>query len=58
LALVLVILVAIQAVLASRVWVYPYARVLMPDVIRTEHGLVFPPQTTADNHSVVDRGDQ
>jgi hypothetical protein len=41
----LVILVAIQAILATGAWVYPHARLLMPDVYRTEGGeFAFPPQ--------------
>jgi hypothetical protein len=45
LALTLIILVAIQAILATGAWEYRYARMLMPDVYRTEGGeLAFPPQ--------------
>jgi hypothetical protein len=47
LVLILAILVAIQVVLATGAWEYPYARLLMPDVYRTEGGeFGFPPQVT------------
>jgi hypothetical protein len=58
LALGLVILVAIQVVLATGAWEYPYAKQLMPDVIRTENGFSFPSQTTANDHSIGGQGGQ
>jgi hypothetical protein len=55
--LVLVILAAIQVVLVTGAWEYPYARLLIPDVIRTDSGgLAFPPQVTVRNHDIVDSG--
>ena len=53
LAVVLVILLAIQAVLAPGAWEYAYARLLIPDVIFTEAGLATPPLVTVRDHYIV-----
>ena len=53
LAVLLVMLLAIQAVLATGVWEYAYARLLIPDVIVTESGLATPPLVTVRDHYIV-----
>ena len=53
LAVALIILVAIQAVLTTGAWEYPYAKLLIPDVIRTEYGFATPPLFTVRDNRIV-----
>ena len=54
LVLALVILLAIQAVLVTGAWEYAYAKLLIPDVIRTDAGFATPPLVTVRDHYIVD----
>jgi hypothetical protein len=56
LAVVLAILLAIQAVLTTGAWEYPYARMLIPDVIRTQGGFAFPPMVAVNDDYIVGLG--
>jgi hypothetical protein len=48
----LVILVAIQVLLETGAWEYPYDKLLLPDVYRTDGGeIAFPPQFAVKDHA-------
>ncbi len=53
LVLALIILLALQWILATGIWEYPHARLLMPDVIRTENGFATPPMVTVRDHYII-----
>ena len=57
LGLALVILLAIQAVLVTGTWEYAYARLLIPDVVRTEAGFATPSLVTIKDHYIVGLGE-
>ena len=56
LAIALMILMAIQTVMATGAWEYPYAKLLMLDVIRTETGFATPPLVTVKDDYIVSIG--